>query len=145
MYFNRVYISGSYHQMLNTGGMPGVLFHHIQPMFPLQMWNVHKVKISDQPCTNNICKGWNIMFFNLIGYPHPSIWQLIKGLQNEYGAVFTVRLDTVGNPLHRHKRNRYVQLQYRLKHLCAKVKKQHRNFCKVLVGTLHTSTSTKVI
>ena len=55
MYFDRVYISGSYCQIPNTSGVPGVLLHHIQPMFPLQIWNVHEATVNDQSRTNNIC------------------------------------------------------------------------------------------
>lgn len=100
-YFDQTYVSGTYVQRRRNQqpGIPAVNLRRIPARFPPELWNIHKATMNDCPRTNNLCEGWNNKFYHLVGYQHPSIWKLIRVLQQEEAAVSAViARDSVGEP-----------------------------------------------
>lgn len=64
------------------------------------LWNAHNTTLNNNARTNNICKGWNDNFFNLVGHYHPSFWRVIEWCQRGEATVRTIiQQDVVGAPL----------------------------------------------
>ena len=104
-------------------------------MFAPDMWKMHDATMNNDPRTNNLCEGWNNMFFNLVGYYYPSTWQVIEWFQQEQATVSTViQQDAIDNSSQRHVGRRYVQLQERLHNLCLDRIEGHKTVAEFLRG-----------
>ncbi|XP_042228469.1 uncharacterized protein LOC121870655 [Homarus americanus] len=107
----------------------------IPPMFAPHLWKVHDATMNNNARTNNICEGWNNKFFNLVGHYHPSVWRVIEWFQLEEATVSTIiQQDGVGNPPRKRVRRRYVQLQERIRNLCAGRREDHKTVAEFLRG-----------
>lgn len=61
------------------------------PLFPIPMWNSHKLTKDHLPRTNNNVEAWHKVFTDTIGHCRPSIYKLILALINEQGKTeFTI-------------------------------------------------------
>ena len=45
--------------------------------------------LARQERTNNVCEGWNNAFAHFIGHTHPSVWTLLRTLQQDEVLVST--------------------------------------------------------
>jgi hypothetical protein len=53
------------------------------PLFAIEIWNVHNSALQDLPKTNNSVEGWHRAFSQLLGASHPTIWRFIDSLKKE--------------------------------------------------------------
>ena len=119
-YFDSTYICGRLRQQ-NPAQNQAVLLvlRRSLPMFPPAIWNVHDATVKGDARTNNVCKGWNNKFFNLVGHAHPAILRVIEWCQKEEATVRTIiQQDAVVYPPVKRTHKRHVQLQERLQNLC---------------------------
>ncbi|XP_054258398.1 uncharacterized protein LOC128983212 [Macrosteles quadrilineatus] len=70
-YFDATYVSGV------TGERPK------PPLFPPEVWNVHKATMEGSHRTNNVCESWNNKFNTLVGHHHPTIWTILEAIQKD--------------------------------------------------------------
>jgi hypothetical protein len=61
------------------------------PLFPIDMWNVHTRTVEDRPRTNNNLEGWHRRFQSDIGGYHPNFWRFLDVLKREE-AVTSVQM-----------------------------------------------------
>jgi hypothetical protein len=54
-----------------------------QPMFPLDIWNMHTRAEDHMPKTNNSVEGWHRSFQSHMGCCHPNIWKFIDFIKKE--------------------------------------------------------------
>ena len=112
-YFDQTYVSGTIKRRLNGNQI------QIPPRFPPKWWNVNKRTLNSDPRTNNHCEGWNFKFFKLVGMKHPSIWKLIRALQQE-DALARIKIQKINAGIDIKPRTKkiYVDLQKRLLNIC---------------------------
>jgi hypothetical protein len=53
------------------------------PLFPLEMWNVHDRTVEGRPRTNNHVEGWHRRFQANIGASHPNFWHFLDVMKRE--------------------------------------------------------------
>ena len=58
------------------------------PMFPIDMWNIHDRILSGKHTTNNSVESWNGRWNNTVGSNH-NIFRVISGFKNEDGLART--------------------------------------------------------
>ena len=110
----------------------------IQPRFPPAAWNVHERTLAAEPRTNNFCEGWNSNFTSMVGYNHPSIWKVIKGIQVEANEASTKILQTnIGNPPRKNMKRIYIQQQEKLSQLCLDYQNVQVDLSNFLSGIGH--------
>lgn len=54
-----------------------------QPIFAIEMWNMHNRAGDELPKTNNSVEGWHRSFQCNVGSSHPTIWKFIGYIQRE--------------------------------------------------------------
>ena len=105
-YFANTFINGIYRARENANN---IRVRQICPRFPPDTWNVHERTLSNEPCTNNFCEGWNSRFTSMVSYNHPSIWKAIKSIQVEANEVSTKLLQTsIVNPPKKNTKSIYL-------------------------------------
>ena len=78
-YFDTTYVSGVLrHQHAAQNQAVRLVLRRNPLMFPPAIWNVHDATVNGDARTNNVFKGWNNKFFNLVGHAHPSFWRVIE-------------------------------------------------------------------
>ena len=53
----------------------------LDPVYGIEIWNVHERIKNDHPRTNNAIEGFHSGLDKHITYSHPSLWKLIDGLK----------------------------------------------------------------
>ncbi|CAN7999959.1 unnamed protein product [Ixodes pacificus] len=90
-YFDSTYVNGPFHissaATSATRASLAVIMHRRRPEFHPKLGNVHEATLQDEDRTNNACEGWNNGFQKLVGHTHPSVWRLIKCLQQDQALV----------------------------------------------------------
>ena len=97
-YFNVNYVSGMYRPVTRRPAANGLVLrvHPIQPAFPPSTWNVRVASITGSERTIN--ERWNHSFSSVVGQQHPSLWKLLKCMQqDEATAVFDIVAYACGN------------------------------------------------
>ena len=122
-YFDATYVSGTFRKILRPttdDQHPAMLrIRRISPLFPPKIWNVFETTLHDGDRTNNYCEGWNNSFRSMVGHNHPSIWRLIRHLQEDAVLVITLLLQEARGQLPPKRQSRAaVALQKKLKNLC---------------------------
>jgi len=56
----------------------------LTPKFSVDLWNCFHSVLEDLPKTNNACEGFHHGFSAILGSSHPTIFKLIKGLQEQH-------------------------------------------------------------
>ena len=75
LYFERTYVGRTL-----AGG-------HVNPIYPIEMWNHHHEVPIGIPRTTNSIEAWHRSYNATIGCHHPNIWKFIKALMREQGLV----------------------------------------------------------
>ncbi|XP_076061379.1 uncharacterized protein LOC143037146 [Oratosquilla oratoria] len=139
-YFDSTYVSGQLHHQRRVTPTPGRVIQPVRlrrtpPMFLLERWNQHHATLNNEPCTNNICKGWNNKFSSLVGHSNPTIWKLIECLQAEASNVDSVLLqDERGSRPVKRRKKCYAELQTRLCNLVGDLKAGKKTLPEFLRG-----------
>ncbi|XP_066947100.1 uncharacterized protein [Macrobrachium rosenbergii] len=59
----------------------------LEPLFPIQLWNVYQSTVNEMPRTNNNLEGFHSSLRTSVTSSHPNIWKLIDALKNEEGRT----------------------------------------------------------
>jgi len=51
------------------------------PIFSSYFWNIHEITLNNGNRTNNFYEGWNNYFNKLVGTNNPSLWLVVKCIQ----------------------------------------------------------------
>jgi len=138
VYFDNTYVSGQFRRRKMTGRRIGFKLQRMPPAYPPNTWNCFDTTMDNGARTNNICKGWNNGFANLVGQDHPSIWKLIENLQKEEARVhIKVLKDERGIQEHKRKRRCYEEMQKRLKNLLEDLNNGRKDIPQFLRGVSH--------
>ena len=122
-YFDATYVSGASRVIRRPAASHRIQPIHIRktaPLFSPALWNVHEATLSGSACTNNFCESWNNGFAGLVGHSHPSLWVLLRALQEDEGTASTSVLQTSrGQPPVKRVKRLTQQLQERLQQQCS--------------------------
>jgi hypothetical protein len=121
-YFDETYVSGSMRLVAAGNGSRSLVrrMRRTPPPYPPRVWNVHQATVDGTERTNNVCEGWNNAFANLVGHHHPSVFTLLRALQEDQALAATEILhDAQGRPPTKRIKRATEQHQARLQTLCS--------------------------
>lgn len=58
-----------------------------EPMFPIELWNMHQRTLEGKHRTNNAVEGWHRRFQSVLGCSRPSVFRCINALKKEINMV----------------------------------------------------------
>jgi len=61
----------------------------VEPLFPIEVWNVRERTLNDQPRTNNAVEGFHSALRASITSMHPNLWKLCVALQKKEALTQT--------------------------------------------------------
>ena len=121
-YFDATYVSGASRVIRRPAAshrIQPIRIRKTAPLFSPALWNVHEATLSGSARTNNFCESWNNGFAGLVGHSHPSLWVLLRALQEDEATASTSVLQTSrGQPPVKRVKRSTQQLQERLQQLC---------------------------
>ena len=94
----------------------GARRRRLQPLFPVDMWNLHERAKNYLPPTNNPIEGFHNAIHSSVTSTHPNIWTLIDALKKEETLAQTkfTHLNRGDEP---YKKKKYRTVNTRLKNL----------------------------
>jgi hypothetical protein len=135
-YFDETYVNGKSRDIVTTSG--AVITRHIEPMFPIEQWNVYDVTRDGEKRTNNDAEGWNNRFRSLLGHPHSTPFKVIEALQRDAAiAIVAIRKMENGDLESKYKLPTYVKYSKKLKELCDNYAAGHRSLPDFLAAISH--------
>ena len=135
-YFDTTYVTGKYKP--STQDDLTVRLRRVPPRFPSVAWSAHQAIIDNDPRTNNHCEAWNFKFKNLVGHSHPSVWRLIRSLQQDSALVSTqISQSLLGNPPQKRTKQVFINLQKRLQNLCVEIREKRMDIPEFLTSVGH--------
>ncbi len=87
----------------------------IEPLFPLEMWNVSNAVATNLPRTNNSVEGWHFRMQHLIGANHPNFIKFLDLLRKEEDMIRIEIIQVVdANANAPPRKKKYIELDRRL-------------------------------
>lgn len=113
------YIEATYMGTYNRRGV------RKNPLFPMEIWNVHMTTLEGLARTNNNVEGWHNAFSSFVGQTHPNIFKFIEALKKEQNLQdFKFAQVSASQPAEP-RRKKYRSLDDRLKKIVENYDKEH--------------------
>ena len=109
-----------------------------QPMFAVQMWNLHERTLTDNAKSNNSVEGFHNAFQGLLGAHSPSLWRLIHALKKEQILVQADITRLLAGQAPAPKRRKYRDLQVRAKRIIVQYNAGQRGLIDTMEGLAFT-------
>ncbi|KAK7111040.1 hypothetical protein V1264_014822 [Littorina saxatilis] len=109
-----------------------------QPMFAVQMWNLHERTLTNNAKSNNSVEGFHNAFQGLLGAHSPSLWRLIAALKKEQILVQADITRLLAGQAPAPKRRKYRDLQVRAKRIIVQYNAGQRGLIDTMEGLAFT-------